>query len=116
MCLKTKRHPMKPLVFFLFIGFSFFACDDKNELCSPSTRATVKDLSALDGCGFVFELEDGSRLEPLILFTFAADPTNPLYQFEFVDGKKVKISYEQVNNASSCMAGEVVRITCIEEI
>ena len=27
-----------------------------------STPATVVDLSGLDGCGFVFQLEDGTRL------------------------------------------------------
>jgi hypothetical protein len=35
-----------------------------NAACS--TLATVHDLRGLDGCGFVFELADGKRLEPQI--------------------------------------------------
>lgn len=106
---------MKKLFIFLLIGFSFAQCDEKDS-ASCSTYATVKDLTGLDGCGFVFELENGSRLEPLILMTLVADPNDPLQGFEFVDGKRVKIAYEELDNASACMVGPVVKITCIEEI
>lgn len=106
---------MKRLFTLLLIVFSFVRCDDKNS-SSCATNATVKDLTGLDGCGFVFELEDGSRLEPLILETLVADPNDPLYGFEFADGKRVKITYEELDNASACMAGQVVKITCLQQI
>jgi hypothetical protein len=42
---------------------------------------------------------------------------NPLFNFEFADGKQVKIGYEILKNeASICMVGDVVKITCLEEI
>ena len=77
----------------------------------------------LDGCGYVFELADGTRLEPQMLGWCGTPPIskeiteNPLYNFEFVDGKKVKIAYEEIPEAASiCMVGKVVKITCLEEI
>lgn len=106
---------MKKIFILLLLGISLAACDDKDS-SSCLTRATVKDLAGLDGCGFVFELEDGSKLEPLILMTLVADPANPLYGFEFVDGKQVKIGYEELAGASSCMSGQLVEITCLEEV
>ena len=86
------------------------------------TPATVLDLTGLDGCGFVFELEDGTRLEPLRLYYCGTPPLakevieDPLYGFVFETGKKVKIGYEVIDSPSICMAGPTVKITCIEEI
>lgn len=115
--------------------FSFFvllslvlltACDEEifsTKICNSGAMATVKDLTGLDGCGFVFELTDGTRLEPLRLMYCGTPPLpkevteDPLYDFQFVDGKQVRIGYEEVNDAASiCMVGKIVRITCIEEI
>jgi hypothetical protein len=87
-----------------------------------STPATIKDLTGLDGCGFVFELEDGTRLEPYRVLICGTPPLpkeyteDPLYNFQFADGKKVMIDYEILDNASTCMAGKVAKITCIHEI
>src|SRR5687768_16221854 len=91
--------------------------------CTQGVEATVRDLTGLDGCGFVFELEDGTRLEPLRMFFSGTMPLpkevteDPLYQFEFVEGKKVVIGYETQNDMGSyCMVGPVVKITCLEEV
>lgn len=87
-----------------------------------SIPATVRDLSGLDGCGFIFELADGTRLEPVIVGYCGTPPLpkevteNPLYDFEFVDGKKVRISYKIAEAASICMAGIPVTITCLAEV
>jgi hypothetical protein len=86
--------------------------------------ATVKDLTGLDGCGFVFELSDGSKLEPIRQVIRCGTPPlpkevteDPLYNFQFVDGKKVRIAYEEITEAASiCMVGKVVKITCLKEI
>jgi hypothetical protein len=88
-----------------------------------NTPATVRDLTGLDGCGFVFELEDGNRLEPLRIL-YCGTPSapnetkdNPLLDFEFVDGKKVMINYEILPNYGSiCMVGPIVKIKCISEV
>lgn len=97
-------------------------CDDAyNSSCS--TYATVRDLTGLDGCGFVFELEDGSRIEPIRQVLFCGTPPlpkeiteDPLYGFEFVEGKVVKISYKETKRASICMVGSMVEIICITEV
>lgn len=64
-------------------------------------KATVVDLSELDGCKFLLTLEDGSRLQPENLDTAFAKENLPVW---------VKY-YLQKNAISICMAGKVVHIT-----
>lgn len=103
--------------------------EPSRKACENSVLATVRDLTGIEGCGFVFELADGQRLEPygLIFFYCPTEPCpkspltkemmeNPLYNFEFVDGKTVKISFDEMPDvASTCASGRIVKITCIEE-
>jgi hypothetical protein len=112
---------MKKLLVLTLLIFS--ACSKevvKTSNCA--VEATVRDLTGLDGCGFVFELNDGTRLEPLRLLYCGTPPlgpeitNDPLYNFQFVEGKKVKISYEQVEGGSYCMVGPLVKITCLTEL
>lgn len=112
---------MKRLCLLLLIAFIFTQCNDDTKP-SCSTKAIIRDLSGLDGCGYVLELEDGTRLEPVWPSLFCGTPPlpkeiteDPLYNFEFVDGKRVIISYEEVGNMSICMVGTTVKITCIRE-
>lgn len=117
---------MKRLLFLCIIIFTLSACkkeEVKKSNAACNTLATVRDLRGLDGCGFVFELADGKRLEPQILYYCGTPPLpkeateNPLTGFDFVEGKKVKIGYEILESqASICMVGDVVKITCLEEI
>lgn len=119
---------MKKLTIALtFLSTIFFlSCEDdkiNNVSCDNGELATVRDLTGLDGCGFVFELADGTRLEPMRLMFCGTPPLpkevteDPLYDFQFVDGKQVRIGYEEINDAASiCMAGKIVRITCVEEL
>jgi hypothetical protein len=113
---------MKKLLPILLLAFVFTQCDeDDNAQCS--IVATVRDLTGFDGCGIVLELEDGSRIEPVLPILFCGTPPlpkeiteDPIYGFEFVDGKRVKISYKETGDFSICMIGPVVKITCIEEV
>jgi hypothetical protein len=126
MVTKEKRSMIMKNIFFLSV-IVFIAISCKKEEVTTTkaactTVATVRDLRGLDGCGFVFELENGKRLEPLMLFYCGTPPLpsevteNPLNNFEFVDGKKVKIGYEILENqVSICMVGDVVKITCLQE-
>jgi hypothetical protein len=60
---------MKRLLFLCIIIFTLSACkkeEVKKSNAGCNTLATVRDLRGLDGCGFVFELADGKRLEPQI--------------------------------------------------
>ena len=113
-----------PLLFILSLLFT--NCKDEQPIvitCDNAVLATVKDLTGLDGCGFVFELADGTKLEPHMLFYCGTPPLpkevteNPLYDFQWVDGKQVRIAYEEIPDvASICMAGKIVKITCLEEV
>lgn len=111
---------MKRFFILIFSGLFLIQCTDNSSSCS--TYATVRDLTGLDGCGFVFELEDGTRLEPQLLFVCGTPPIpkevteDPLYNFEFVDGKRVRIAYVETDQSSICMVGPTVKITCLEEI
>lgn len=107
----------------LLIAAGFFSCDDDSVTKDCDIPATVKDLRGLDGCGFVFVLADGTRLEPQMppICGFGPMPfemaDDPLYGFEWVDGKEVTIAYEPAPEmASICMVGEVVKITCVSEV
>jgi hypothetical protein len=121
----AKRYTMKKILVLIFVAFTSTQCDDDNN-GTCSTYATVKDLTGFDGCGFVFELEDGTRLEPLRFLrcgTGSPDSSalkkqdeDPLLGFEFIDEKRVRISYEVTENLSACIVGPVVKITCIQEM
>ena len=118
---------MKNIFTLIFLSLLFVQCEKEVinavEESTCSTPATVKDLTGLDGCRFVFVLSDGTRLLPLRsnLGWCGTPPLpkevteDPLYNFEFVDGKKVFIDYEAVQAATVCMAGKTVKITCLSE-
>ena len=113
---------MKKFGFLILMVLVLLGCDDENDDQSCLTHATVRDLTGLDGCGWVFELEDGTRLEPLRLLYCGTPPLpkevteDPLYKFDFVDGKQVLINYETVESPGICMVGPVVKITCLTEL
>jgi len=98
-------------------ALTFAACKNDNGTAASACTgvpATVKDLAGLDGCQFVFELADGTRLQPVMPTN--DDAANPLAKFTFTDGKKVTLGYEvQADMASICMAGKMVKVTCLEE-
>jgi hypothetical protein len=113
-----------PALIALLIAIVAVACENNQDFSHPCMiPATVQDLTGLDGCGFVFELEDGTRLIPVWELGWCGTPplpesvtSDPLYNFEYVDGKKVLIGYTLQNDiASVCMAGKTVKITCLKE-
>jgi hypothetical protein len=99
----------------MFLLASLTSCSKENGLVKNcGTPATVRDLSGLDGCGFVLELDNGQRLEPV---TFVRCGNDPGSQFEWKDGQRVTIGYQELNDRGSiCMVGKVVEITCIEAV
>jgi hypothetical protein len=115
---------MKSILISLTALTLLFSCKKEESIQKDgcTTLATVRDLTGLDGCGFVFELEDGTRLEPLRLYYCGTPPLpkevteDPLHNFNFEAGKKVKIGYELTESPSICMVGPVVKITCIEKV
>ncbi|MFM8744579.1 MAG: hypothetical protein ACKODM_14805, partial [Cytophagales bacterium] len=73
---------MKRVIFILTIT-ALAACSkqqvSKRNNCG--TLATLRDLRGLDGCGFVFELTDGKKLEPLRMF-YCGTPPIPQEQMQ----------------------------------
>lgn len=117
-----KIHYMKGFVVLLLL-VSLFQCGKESngidcENTSCATEAIVVDMTGLDGCGLMFELADGTRLEPERR-TYVKAPTleeDPLYHFDLKAGQIVKINWEESTDlASICMAGPIVFITCITE-
>ncbi|HYG02171.1 MAG TPA: hypothetical protein VD927_06965 [Chryseosolibacter sp.] len=119
---------MRRLIY-LFALIAFAGCNDEMKPEGCSTPATIRDLTGFDGCRWVLELEDGTKLEPVVRLygCFSSYYANgdvvpeiqsldALANFEIVDGKKVMIDYEVVSGPSICMVGQTVTVTCIEEI
>ncbi len=116
---------MKSLVLcftFLLIYTSCKKDVDITKVSNCTSAATVRDFTGLDGCGFIFELEDGTLLQPFRLGYCGTSPLpkeitdDPLFNFVFANGKKVMIGYEKLESPSICMVGPVVKITCLEEV
>lgn len=113
---------MKRLLPLLTTAILAISCADDTLDKTCRVPATVRDLTGLDGCGFVFQLSDGTNILPVL--PFCGTPpfpeeweNNPLRTFEFIDGKRVLISYEEMNDgASICMSGTAARITCLTEL
>ena len=112
---------MKKVLLFFFLPSLFIQCDNQN-MGECSVPATVRDLTGFDGCGWVLELTNGKRLEPEFILRCGTEPQvreaneDALSTFEFRDGQKVRISYEETNRPSICMVGPTVKVTCIEEV
>ena len=97
--------PLLILTGLLFI----ISCEDKDETLDCDIKATLRDYTGLDGCGFVLVLDNGEVLE---MGDFDEDP-----DFQFNDGMEVSISYEEMQGmATTCMVGPIVRIMCMEII
>ena len=83
----------------------FTSCD-KNSICPDSKKATLTDMTGLDGCGMMITLNDDSRLDPINLGDF---------DINIEDGQKVWISYTVTPMNNICMSGESITIECITE-
>ena len=84
-----------------------FSCQNaKEEIPTPNcdTQAVIRNLTGLDGCGYVLVLADGKRLEP---------HGDTWQHYAKQDGAQVTISYVIEPTASVCMVGQGVRLTCI---
>jgi len=108
---------MRALSLILTLACLGASCEKKNSDVAPACAevATVKDLRTLDGCDFVLELKDGTRLIPeRRVYIQAPKPEeDPIYYFQMKDGEKVTISYRDSQLPGACMAGKIVFVTCI---
>ena len=102
--MKQMKQYLKTISWISLIVLLFMAC--KKNRCSDSVKAELKDLSGLDGCGYVIELENGNKLNPLNLCDFDID---------LKDGNKIWVNYHLTNNfiGTTCMVGNIIEIDCI---
>ncbi len=94
----------------LFVLFSSCKDDEPTPMtaCEGAEEMILEDLTGLlDGCGWVLNRADGTRLEPLNLGDF---------EIILENNKAVKVLFDLDPNAASiCLVGNIVQITCIEE-
>ena len=97
----------KPLFFQTLFAAALLFAGCPADKCPDGVNAVLINLEGLDGCTWVFELEDGQRLEPINLHQ---------YEFDLKNGIKVKLNYtEAIDMMSICMVGKMVNITCISK-
>ena len=67
-------------------------------------NGTIEDFTGrLDGCGYLIQLDNGKRLEPV----------SNVSGRELIPGRRVSIEYISKPAVSICMAGETVEITSL---
>lgn len=91
---------------FLFILLTLVVTSCAQQHCPYGVPVKMKNLTGLDGCGWVLELNDGTRLEPINLNEF---------NVSMVEGKKLFVTYEDFPAASICMVGKMVKIISVCE-
>ena len=87
--------------YFLLIFLIFLISCSKSNI--SWTSATIQDLNGLDGCGLTIQLEDQSYLEPINLSDFSSTAT-------ISDNQKVRVKYQEIDVASTCMVGKIIEI------
>ena len=87
--------------YFLLIFLIFLISCSKSNI--SWTSATIQDLTGLDGCGLSIQLEDQSYLEPINLSDFSSTAT-------ISDNQKVRVKYQEIDVASTCMVGKIIEI------
>jgi hypothetical protein len=93
------------LVLVIIVPFiAFVGCKKKG--CHNSEKAVIRDYHGLDGCGYIIELTDGTRLEPVNINDFSLGLS---------DGKPIWVRYHEIGAGSICMVGKTVEVECLEE-
>lgn len=68
----------------------------------PEVEGTLRNMAGLDGCKWMIELNNGSKIQPTNLAAF---------DIALAEGQKVWVEYvEQQGVMSTCMAGKVVKL------
>jgi len=101
---KTQRSILT-VTFIAFFAIIQFSCEKENN-CENSQIGILKNLTGFDGCGWVIQLSDSTKLEPLNLNDF---------EIELEENKSVYIQYREKPEMSICQVGQTVIIDCIED-
>lgn len=89
------------------ISMFVFACEKETvNKCENSQEGVLKNLTGIDGCGWIIQISDSIKLEPINLDEF---------DIELAENKSVCIQYhERKDLGSYCMVGKIVEIDFIE--
>lgn len=95
------------ILLFVLITISLFSCDKGFiDSCENGRQGVLKNLTGLDGCGWMIQLSDTERLQPSNLLEF---------DIELIDNKPVCVQYRELDNImNTCMAGQMVEIISIK--
>jgi hypothetical protein len=91
----------------LMATLAVVSCNKNNGCPNSSDKAIVRDFTDIDTCGIVFQLEDGTKVEPMNLSEFQS--------FELFEGQWIWLKFKKVSGTSTCQLGDVVRIQCMSE-
>ena len=87
----------------LIFLYSLASCKVTDKLTTCSTKASIVDLSNLDGCGLVLQLQDDTRLLAVNIIDYDLTPE-----------QKVFIDFKPSDQMSTCMATtKIVELTCV---
>jgi hypothetical protein len=92
---------------FTIATMCLLSCEkETTNKCENSQEGVLRNLTGLDGCGWIIQLTDSTKLEPINLEDF---------NVELVENKSVCIQYvERIDLGSYCMVGKVVEIVFLE--
>ncbi len=99
---KKTQNPVLNIIFIIGIILFSFSCEKENN-CQ---NGILKNFTGLDGCGWIIQLPDSTKLEPINLEDF---------DIELVENKSICVQFqERADLGSFCMVGKVVEIKSIE--
>ena len=94
------------LMSLVVLTLTICSCNKESE-CENSHSAKLVNMTGLDGCSWMIELNNGTKLEPTNLNDF---------NINLQENQKIwVVYYPAAQLASICMHGEIVTIDCISE-
>ena len=91
---------------FIVLALATLSCNKESE-CDNSQRAKRVNMTGLDGCSWMIEINNGTKIEPTNLNDF---------RINLKENKKIWVVYHTAPRmVSICMHGEIVTIDCISE-
>ena len=79
--------------------------DKSNQQCPNQVAGTLINMSGLDGCGWMIQLDNQTKLNPTNLDDFTITlKTNKKVNFTYTENKDLM---------STCMAGTIIDLICI---
>ncbi len=94
------------IIILLFFSIAFVSCQQEEEITLHETGVVV-DYTGSHNCGFVIELDNGNKIQPMYY------PEG----FTFAQGQRVLVEYvELLNVISGCNQGIACEIKYVEEL